>query len=761
MLSPAIEPSSNFTAQRSRQQRDRLCLLSLLLIYLSIAAAYLIMTPPGEGVDEIPHFDYALYLRTQRELPVYRPGQPVAVWMLHHPPLYYALGSVVTLPFDVADRAQVLQPNPHFRWSETGEWGWNVVLPSVRPWEGGTLAALLALRLMNLLLGATALIFIYFTVMRLWPKHSWAALGATAMIGLNPSFLYMASTVHHDVLVAALFAAGIYWSIRTLATPLTTWRLLSGGAIAGALLLTKLSGLALLPVLFTALILRPPQRGERYGRLAQMAIVGAVIALLAGWWFVRNQILYGEPIGVSVYETIYAPNLRTTEFTLFLFVNELLAQFGRTFWGAFGYMHILLPPLWRLAAWIIPLIALIGWIVMGVRALRKSERPSFRQLLAWGILLLALAALFVFFLRFAVQTRGAGHGRYLLPVGATIGAMLIGGLNGYTGWRHQRLISLALVAIMAIYAVAAPLRYVWPLYPLPSSAIVEMNGATALDLRYEGGVILQGMHLSDPIVIPGQGLDVITYWAADRDAVDFADPYVDLSLVTDDGVLLGSALFWPEISTIPATWDERIIANRQSFYIPPGQLSGTVRVQMQIRDGMAGALLPVQGSGESVVTLAELLALGAVVEVDPSTLPLPLREDLFAGVLRLARKTLPDQVAPGGILSVELYWQVLAPIPADYTVFIHVLDSADQIVAQLDRPPGGGTSPTSTWREGQTLRDTYPVPLPADLQPGDYRVRMGLYTWPDLARQPVNTGERTLDDNVLLGSFHVIEQAFE
>jgi hypothetical protein len=338
-----------------------------------------------------------------------------------------------------------------------------------------------------------------------------------------------------------------------------------------------------------------------------------------------------------------------------------------------------------------------------------------------------------------------------------MGALLIVGINGYTGWRHQRLIALALVGVMAIYAVTAPLRYVWPLYALPPSAAAELDRATARNLRYEGGVVLAGMRVSDPIVIPGQGLDVITYWAADEGAVDFADPYVDLSLVTDDGALLGSALFWPEISTIPATWGERIIENRQSFYIPPGQLSGTVRVQMQIRDGVAGPLLPVQESGETLVILAELLALGAVAEIDPSALPAPSRQELFADVLQLAGSTLPAQITPGGVLSVELYWQVLAPIPADYTVFVHVLDAGDQIVAQLDRPPGGGTSPTSTWREGQTLRDTYPVPLPADLPPGDYRVRIGLYTWPDLTRQMITVAGQPAGDSLILGAFRVTE----
>src|SRR5690606_25439656 len=97
-------------------QGHRFRLMSLIAIYLGIALWYAIMTPPGEGVDELPHFDYVLYLRTHQHMSVYVDGAPVSVWMAHHPPLYYSMGAGVTLPFSSDDREDVLQPNPHFRW---------------------------------------------------------------------------------------------------------------------------------------------------------------------------------------------------------------------------------------------------------------------------------------------------------------------------------------------------------------------------------------------------------------------------------------------------------------------------------------------------------------------------------------------------------------------------------------------------------------------------------------------------------------------
>jgi len=73
------------------------------------------------------------------------------------------------------------------------------------------------------------------------------------------------------------------------------------------------------------------------------------------------------------------------------------------------------------------------------------------------------------------------------------------------------------------------------------------------------------------------------------------------------------------------------------------------------------------------------------------------------------------------------------------------------MAAQLDRPPGGGTSPTSSWRPGTYLRDTYPVTLPPGLASGRYRVRMGLYTWPELTRQPIALDNSPVGDELPIG----------
>jgi hypothetical protein len=90
---------------------------------------------------------------------------------------------------------------------------------------------------------------------------------------------------------------------------------------------------------------------------------------------------------------------------------------------------------------------------------------------------------------------------------------------------------------------------------------------------------------------------------------------------------------------------------------------------------------------------------------------------------RLSSRQLP---AKDG-LCVELNWQALGTPVADYTVFVHLVNSQGQVVAQTDMQPQGGDAPTSQWQPGNSIVDKHGLILPADLPPGEYTIRAGLY----------------------------------
>ncbi|HEX2172779.1 MAG TPA: hypothetical protein VHL09_10085, partial [Dehalococcoidia bacterium] len=100
----------------------------------------------------------------------------------------------------------------------------------------------------------------------------------------------------------------------------------------------------------------------------------------------------------------------------------------------------------------------------------------------------------------------------------------------------------------------------------------------------------------------------------------------------------------------------------------------------------------------------------------------------FGERIRLSAVALPAQAAPGTSVPVSLHWRALAPIEADFTVFVHLTDGAGQRAAQDDAPPARGARPTSTWPvDGSRVIDLHWLDLPPDLTPGVYEVSVGLY----------------------------------
>jgi 4-amino-4-deoxy-L-arabinose transferase-like glycosyltransferase len=87
----------------------------------------------------------------------------------------------------------------------------------------------------------------------------------------------------------------------------------------------------------------------------------------------------------------------------------------------------------------------------------------------------------------------------------------------------------------------------------------------------------------------------------------------------------------------------------------------------------------------------------------------------------------PTTLRAGEGLRLRLQWQTLAPLTADYTAFVHLVDGAGALVAQDDQQPLDGFYPTSRWHVGQIIEDQFVLNLPKNLPPGDYTLHTGLY----------------------------------
>jgi hypothetical protein len=109
---------------------------------------------------------------------------------------------------------------------------------------------------------------------------------------------------------------------------------------------------------------------------------------------------------------------------------------------------------------------------------------------------------------------------------------------------------------------------------------------------------------------------------------------------------------------------------------------------------------------------------------------------------------------PGSTIAVALHWIADAEVLADFTVSTQLLDSAGKLRAQHDSFPVEGTMPTSQWRVGEDVYDTVSLVVPADADPGSYRVSVVVYNPSTHQRLPV-TGSDNGGDHAIVAAVTV------
>ena len=87
---------------------------------------------------------------------------------------------------------------------------------------------------------------------------------------------------------------------------------------------------------------------------------------------------------------------------------------------------------------------------------------------------------------------------------------------------------------------------------------------------------------------------------------------------------------------------------------------------------------------------------------------------------------------PEGVVVLTLYWQAVEVVNLPYKTFVHLEDDGGQTTeprlwSQSDDFPACGVYSTQRWRVGQIITDRHVVRLPADIPPGSYSLRVGLY----------------------------------
>ncbi|MGQ9804090.1 MAG: ArnT family glycosyltransferase [Anaerolineae bacterium] len=698
------------------------------IAFLILGLAYGVIIPPFENLDEIEHFGVIRYIAETGRLPVY--GTP-AEGMYHYrqeasqPPLYHLLsaGLVRLLGLQAPDAADFWRFNPRVACGPNA--------PSLYdnranfyhnphredfPWRG-TLLMLHVLRAWSTVLQMAAVAGTYALARRMFPQSSGAALLATAIVAFNPQFLLVASGVNNDNLVTPLATVALYLLVRTMQEGLSWKRSLLLGALVGMAGLSKLSGWLLLPLSAAVLLAWAIRTRQRWLTpfIVHLGLLVIPALTISGWWFWRNQQLYGDPTALA--PMLELVGLRQSPISP---LNEFGLMF-RSFWGQ-------IPCSFYPAGFYIPYALLTAGGTIGL--VRYWQRAGTRE--RWNIITLIGWTLLVItgWVRWDSITPAPG-GRLLfpaLPAMATLWAIGLGSLG------RSRLVtfpSACGLALLAWWTVG----WILPNFFAPPTLL---DPARARWTHPANAVLGDSVHLYGYDVALDErrlSLDVTLYWQANAPIrEDYIMALQLVSPVPGDNTLRWTYDSWPGRGNYPTSaWKSgRIIRDRYRFRLPAADFPTQAwDLQLVLYEETKMTRLPVSLEG---IPAGDRLVLGRYRL--PGRKPQCPASGRLAADVRLGESValthavvIPDETG----VQVTLCWQSIAALPADYHVFVHLYDASGNLLAAGDGPPMNGAFPSSLWEPGDIISDTHHLPSP----PEGARIAVGLYRLEDGVRLPV------------------------
>lgn len=654
---------------------------------------------PWKGVYEVSHLAYSLYLKNNHALPVLpfvdRPG---TVLMGYHPPLYYAIAALVITPLDTSDLARALSTNPHFYWIEGyGPGNRNVFLRSPTTGDDSfpdrcVVLAIHVLRLLSTLQGIAALFVIRALLRSLLAGRTTLILTATAATGFQPTFINTFSIAQNDCTVALLLMAGVLWCVRHVEDPFRGERFSSplvGGIILGTALLVKETTLALGPVYAVAIGL-VALRTRRWGQAARAAgVVALATLLIAGWWYARNVLLYGDPLAQTVYSALYASSLHTGPYRWGDFL-AFVEQLQRNYWGAFGYVHILVDQREGDAFWLAVAIAIPGFLVALVRRRRDS---TFR--VSWVLAAVAVGSFLVLFVRWSMITGGgAAHGRYFVAIMPVVAAATVVGLSQLTP-KNWPIGPVAYAGGMVAFGIAAPFAVIAPAYRPPIATAAQIDAARPMEATFGGELELVSADVTPDRVSPSGAATITLYWRIARPTD--SDLKFRVRTVARDGTVIFDKEYWPAGGGVPTyTWPVGV-TYRDAVPVPvPGNTApGRARILVSVRVATGGWLISA-GGRETVLGDLAIATIPTVLRVPADATPVSAS---FGKEIDLVGYRIAGGAQAGGSLDVRLYWKAATAPTEDATVSVQILNARGRLVAQNDSEPARGQAPTSTWQK--------------------------------------------------------------
>jgi hypothetical protein len=740
-----LAPPNSAAAQARPDRWPRLGLGVLLAAYLLLAGTYNFVNPIFEGPDEIWHYLYVRHLAAGQGLPHEVTWTSLlSIREAGEPPLYYAVGALLTFWAPREDLAAITQNN--FAGSigdPTSQGNKNHFLhPPDQgfPWTGEVLTVHLV-RLTSTLWGALT-VFLTYMIGRAIFRSATTALAAAAALAFDPQFLFMTAAVDNDIAAGAMAALLLWLSVRAIRRPPDRRTAAMLGVVAGLVILAKPIAAGAAVVAVVALFGSARRTVAPWPSLLRsLAVMAGATALTCGWWFGYNLASYGSlfPLspflnGRKLFDQL--PSLQD--------VLTGLPGLWRSYWAVFGWFSILVPEPYYHVFDALGLLALIGVVVAAARRRAPPRSPLLAEegTGGWEGDVPAL--------------KGRSRDEGLKPQGDDRDGR---GDPGGGGWTAGPPLPSGLASAS--------------LSPAGEGGGEEPFRSPSVGVGTEGGAFRNrtaaapGTGTPPPSALPGDGE------GAGREGRPSPSPSPGgrgkrLSPAAERGG-----------ETIPAPGSQSPTPNPASVYWPGVGLAallvaavfgGVLAYRLIVLD-FQGRLMLGAASGFGLLLalgwsslaprrlgppLSLVLALSLVVPaailpwtvIRPAYLPPPRLTaavhpaqpfdvrfgdgiQLVGADLALqpgptagtaggptqstetdATSAVVPRVHPGDLLTVTLYLQATRPLRADDALFLKLDDAQAQTLVGLDTYPGHGTWPTSYWQPGQVLVDRYQLRVP-------------------------------------------------
>ena len=526
------------------------------------------------------------------------------------------------------------------------------------------------------------------------------------------------------------------------------------------------------------------------------AFLAGLLPLWAGWLWL-NAVRMRDALGLE--GSLPVGRVLTLSPLDFGHVAPWLPAIWRSYWLDWSAGDVGYGPDWLYAFWLAAAVGMLaGWLKRDTKAeIRKpsSERRrraclsllvSRTSYLVFPMVLLAfLGITYLYFAVKALTVREAGwmvpEARWWLPGLSMLAWLLVAGYRRWWSLRHREAALLAAAAIPPLIAFGLLAFHLPALYPQaervadPCAGGQESGGAGESDrsqaererpcdpLLSYGPLSLLSVEAAPTVV--GRPSSAVLTWRADATpAADYTVNTQLLAAAADGWHKLAEHNSYPGQGMNPTgDWAAGDVWRDTVSLVPTGELNGPTQAQVQVRVSAAPPVYrsSIVGLPPPDTTAVDVPPLrdGAMVEppkvaqvvVRPAA-PLvpPASEEPtpeFAGSFRLAASSV--EAGPDA-QQVTLWWEATAAPPAagppGYTVFVHLLDAAGNLVAQADGPPNDGLSPTTIWQPGDVVRDVHRFP-PGTVWPAGGRVLAGAYRPDTGERAPATLASAPLPDN--------------